>query len=192
MNRNDKIPLHIFSSIGICVKMLAIYYNIISNFIELFTEEQAKVEALPGETVTLVTELSEPGLEVTWLKDNVPLSVTEGKYQTVNNDCSYEITIPDVKLEDGGEYRVEGGGYESTVSLTLKGRFSTRIDSQNESNSEKKKFRSADQLAFQIAVLFQNLLQICEIEITCFMINAEPCCSLCCTFCLCVRRPVNE
>ena len=92
---------------------------------------------MPGETVTLITELPEPGLEVTWLKDNVPLSITDGKYQTVNNDCSYEITIPDVKVEDGGEYPVEGGGYESTVSLTVKGRCSNRIDSQNESNSEK-------------------------------------------------------
>ena len=76
---------------------------------------------MPGETVTLITELPEPGLEVTWLKDNVPLSVTDGKYETVNNDCSYEITIPDVKVEDGGEYRVEGGGYESTVALTVRG-----------------------------------------------------------------------
>ena len=47
--------------------------------------------------------------------------MTDGKYQTVNHNCSYEIIIPNVKVEDGGEYRVEGGGYESTVSLTVKG-----------------------------------------------------------------------
>ena len=47
--------------------------------------------------------------------------MTDEKYETVNHDCSYEITIPEVKVEDGGEYRVEGGGYESTVSLIVKG-----------------------------------------------------------------------
>ena len=101
-----------------------------SNFIEQFTNEQGNAEALPGETVTLITELPEAGLEVIWFKDNVPLSMTDDKYETVNHDSSYEITIPDVKVEDGGEYRVEGGGYESTVSLTVKGWCFTRIDSQ--------------------------------------------------------------
>ena len=47
--------------------------------------------------------------------------MTDGKYETVNHDCSYEITIPDVKVEDNGEYRAEGDGYESTVSLSIKG-----------------------------------------------------------------------
>ena len=112
-------------------------YNIFSNFIEQFTKEQGNAEALPGETVTLITELPEAGLEVIWFKDNVPLSMTDEKYETVNHDCSYEITIPEVKVEDCGEYRVEGGGYESTVSLIVKGWCVTRIDSTNESNSEK-------------------------------------------------------
>ena len=49
---------------------------------EQFTNEQENVEALPGETVALITELPEPELEVTWLKDSVPLSVIEGKYET--------------------------------------------------------------------------------------------------------------
>ena len=73
--------------------------------------------------MTLMTDLPEPGLDVTWFKDNVPLSMSEGRYQTVNQDCSYQIIIPDVKVEDSGEYCAVGGGYESTVSLNVLGEF---------------------------------------------------------------------
>ena len=82
---------------------------------------QENVEALPGETVTLITELPEAGLEVTWLKDNVPLSIGNGKYETINKDCSYELVIPDVTVEDGGEYKVQGRGHESSVLLNVNG-----------------------------------------------------------------------
>ena len=82
---------------------------------------QENVEALPGETVTLITEMPKSGLEVTWLKDNVPLSQIGGKYETINKDCSYELVIPDVTVEDAGEYVVQGGAYESSISLTVTG-----------------------------------------------------------------------
>ena len=65
--------------------------------------------------------LPEPGLEVTWLKDNVPLSMIDGKYETINKNCSYELVIANVTVEDGGIYKVQGGGYESTVPLTFHG-----------------------------------------------------------------------
>ena len=90
-------------------------------FTEQFTKEQENAEALPGEAVTLMAELPESGLEVTWLKDNVPLSQIGGKYEIINKDCSYELVIPDVTVEDGGEYKVQGGGYESKVPLTVHG-----------------------------------------------------------------------
>ena len=168
MKTNDKFPLHLFSFIGIYLNKL-VRHDL--NFIEQFTEEHANAEALPGETVTLITELPEPGLEVTWLKDNVPLSMTDGKYETVNNDCSYEITIPDVKVEDGGEYRVEGGGYESTVSLTVKGRCSARIDSQNESYSEKANnaLKRCSICCSDYSSISELILEIYEIEIACFL-----------------------
>ena len=82
---------------------------------------QQNMEALPGETVSLVGELPASGLEVVWVKDNVPLSMTDDKYETVNRDCSYELVIPDVTVEDAGEYTVKGGGYESTVQLNITG-----------------------------------------------------------------------
>ena len=88
---------------------------------EQFTEIQNNVEALPGETVTMVTELPEAGLDVVWLKDNVPLSMIDEKYVTANQDTTYELIVADVTVEDGGEYKVQGGEHESTISLTVKG-----------------------------------------------------------------------
>ena len=89
--------------------------------LEQLTQEQNNITALPGETVTIIAELPEEGLDIVWLKDNVPLSMVDAKYETVNKDCSYELVLPDVTVEDGGEYKIQGGEYESTVSLTVNG-----------------------------------------------------------------------
>ena len=85
------------------------------------SEVQENPQTISGETVTLITELPEPGLEVTWMKDNVPLSITDEKYETINEDMSYQLVIPDVTIDDGGEYKVQGGGFESTVPLIVQG-----------------------------------------------------------------------
>ena len=91
--------------------------------LEQFTEIQENVEALPGESVTLITELPEAGLEVTWLKDNSPLSIVDGKYETINKDCYYQLFVPNVTVEDSGEYIVKGNGHESKVKLIINGKF---------------------------------------------------------------------
>ena len=85
------------------------------------SEVQENPQAIPGETVTLITELPKAGLQVTWMKDNVPLSITDEKYETINQDTSYQLVIPDVTSEDGGEYKFQGGGFESTVPLSVQG-----------------------------------------------------------------------
>ena len=90
-------------------------------FPEQLTKLQKNIEALPGETVTLITELPESGVDVTWLKDNVPLSLSDEKYETINQETSYQLLIPNVSMEDSGEYKMQGGGHESTVSVTVKG-----------------------------------------------------------------------
>ena len=90
-------------------------------FSEQVTGIQNNVEALLGETVTLITELPEAGLEVTWLKDNIPLSTTVGQYQKVNQDTSYQLLVPEVTAANEGEYLVQGGGYESRITLTVPG-----------------------------------------------------------------------
>ena len=90
-------------------------------FSEQLTEEQNNIDALPGETVTIITELPEEGLDVVWLKDNVPLSMIDAKYKTMNKDYSYQLVIPDVTVEDSAHYKLQGGEYESKVSLTVLG-----------------------------------------------------------------------
>ena len=90
---------------------------------EQFTELQENVEALPGESVTLITELPEAGLEVTWLKDSSPLSIGDGKYETINKDCHYQLFVPNVTVGDSGEYIVQGNGHESKVNLIVNGKF---------------------------------------------------------------------
>ena len=90
-------------------------------FPEQLTELQKNIEALPGETVTLMTELPESGMDVTWFKDNVPLSLCHEKYETINQDTSYQLLIPHVLVEDGGEYKIQGGGHEYTVLVTVNG-----------------------------------------------------------------------
>ena len=79
------------------------------------------MEAFPGETVSIIGQLPESGLDVTWLKDNVPLSLNDTKHETVNNECSYELVVADITVEDTGEYTVKGGGYKSTVQLHITG-----------------------------------------------------------------------
>ena len=85
------------------------------------TELQKNIEALPGEIVTSITELPESGMDVAWFKDNVPLSLSNGKHETINQDTSYQLIIPDVSVEDSGDYKLQGDGCESTVSVTVKG-----------------------------------------------------------------------
>ena len=108
-----------------CVFKIALHLLLllteISGLSEQLTIVQENPQAVPGETVTLITELPEEGLEVTWLKDNVPLLFIDEKYKAINKDASYELVIPDVTVEDGGEYKVQGGGYEATVPLTVVG-----------------------------------------------------------------------
>ena len=90
-------------------------------FSEKITEIQTNVQAVPGETVSIITELPEEGLDVVWLKDNVPLSITDAKYKTMNKDYSYQLVIPDVTVEDSAHYKLQGGEYETKVSLTVLG-----------------------------------------------------------------------
>ena len=99
-------------------------FNEYQNYVisEQFTNKQENVDAFPGETVKLITELPESGLEVTWLKDNVPLSTIDGKYETINKDCSYQLLVADVTTEDSGSYAIQGGGFESKVSLSVLGK----------------------------------------------------------------------
>ncbi len=90
-----------------------------------FVRPLENVEATVNETVTLSCELSQPGEDVMWMKNNEPLSIADTEYQIVNRDFTYELTIPRVTQEDGGEYSVNVGDLRSSAVLAVTGGFST-------------------------------------------------------------------
>ena len=71
--------------------------------------------------MTLTNELSKPGLEVQWMKNNIPLSLGDSKYETVNQDCTYQLIIPNVTPEDDGEYTIKAGEIQSTAVVAISG-----------------------------------------------------------------------
>ena len=86
-----------------------------------FTSLLENKEAFVNETVEFSCETSRRGIEVIWLKNNRPLSITEGRYQIVNRDCSYQLVIPSVTLDDSGEYSIQIDDLKSTAILTVTG-----------------------------------------------------------------------
>ncbi len=89
-----------------------------------FTSHLQNTEALAGETVDLYCDLSDIGLEVTWLKDNQTLSEADGRYQVVNQDHTYHLVIPSVTPNDSGQYTVQAGELQSTAVLEVLGELS--------------------------------------------------------------------
>ena len=73
------------------------------------------------ETLTLSCELSKPGQEVTWLKNNTPLSLSDERFEIVNKDCSYQLHIGKVTPEDEGDYQLRIGDLECTAKVTVMG-----------------------------------------------------------------------
>ena len=78
-------------------------------------------EATVDETVEFTCEMTQPGIEVVWLKNHQPLSLTEGRYQIVNKDCSHQLIIPNVTVDDSGDYTVKVDELQSTAGLTVIG-----------------------------------------------------------------------
>ena len=73
------------------------------------------------ETVTLSCELSKPGQEVTWLRNNVALSLNDERFEIVNKDCLYQLHIGKVTQEDEGDYQLRIGDLECTAKVTVMG-----------------------------------------------------------------------
>ena len=78
-------------------------------------------EAAAQETVVLTCELSRPEEDVVWLKNSEPLALGDGKHVAVNQDCSYQLVIPDVTVDDSGEYTIQAGDLQSTAQLSVFG-----------------------------------------------------------------------
>ncbi len=94
-----------------------------------FTTLLQNTEAVVGETVELYCEMTQIGVDVTWLRDNQPLSMVEGRYQIINQDHRYELIIASVTTDDEGEYTVQAGDLQSSAALTVHGQWTDCSDS---------------------------------------------------------------
>ena len=84
-------------------------------------------EATTNQTVEFSCEITQSGIDVIWLKNRQPLSLTEGRYEIKSQDCSYHLVIPNVTTNDVGEYTIKAGEIQSTAVLTVNGWY-TRVD----------------------------------------------------------------
>ncbi len=88
-----------------------------------FTSHLHNTEALAGESVDLFCEMSQIGVELTWLKDNQPLSMAGGRYHIINQDFMYHLVMPSVTPDDSGVYTVQAGDLQSTAVLSVEGQW---------------------------------------------------------------------
>ncbi len=85
------------------------------------TSQLQNTEAVAGEDVDLFCEMSQIGMEVTWLKDQEPLCMADGRYKVINQDTMYHLIVPCVTPDDSGTYTVQAGDLQSTALLTVHG-----------------------------------------------------------------------
>ena len=95
-------------------------FKILFNFVELDTNVK-EAEGVADESVSPIRELSEPGIDTNWLKDDFPLSVTEGKYETIDKDSFYESVTPKINAEDTRESQKKSGDLETISQLAIDG-----------------------------------------------------------------------
>ena len=87
----------------------------------MFTRILENREATTNQTVEFNCEITQSGIDIVWLRNGQPLSLTEGRYQITSKNCSYYLVIPNVTTDDVGEYTIKAGEIQSTAVLTVNG-----------------------------------------------------------------------
>ncbi|XP_052419981.1 obscurin [Carassius gibelio] len=83
-----------------------------------FCKNLQSLEAEEGETVTLICEISKPGVAVQWKKGTVLLKAGN-KYEMTQNGCVLQLQIRDLKSDDSGSYKCCTGSVVTTASLVV-------------------------------------------------------------------------
>ena len=86
-----------------------------------FTSPLINTEAVAGETLVLSGELSKSGASVVWLKDYLPLDLSIGRYEAVNKDFTYRLTVPHLTVDDSGTYALQSGDVVSAAEVVVFG-----------------------------------------------------------------------
>lgn len=78
------------------------------------------MQAIEGETVLFLCELSKAGVPVIWKKGTTRLR-PGGKYEIRQKDCKLKLKIHDLTHQDSGSYKCCAGSLETVASLEVKG-----------------------------------------------------------------------
>lgn len=92
----------------------------------VFLRRVESQEAEEGVSVTLLCELSKPGVPVEWKKASQVLTCGE-KYQMKQTGLTYELQICDLRPEDTGSYSCTAEDTTSSASVTVNGRTEIRL-----------------------------------------------------------------
>ena len=86
-----------------------------------FTSPLTNTEAVADETLVLSGDLSKSGASVIWLKDYVPLDLSAGRYEVVNEGSTYKLIVPHLTVEDSGTYALQCGNVVSAAEVVVFG-----------------------------------------------------------------------
>ena len=76
---------------------------------------------LEEEDVTLSCSFSKPDAKATWLWNGRPIPV-DGRYEVRAQGHLHELVIGNVRLEDGGVFKVQIGDADTSAQLSVEGR----------------------------------------------------------------------
>lgn len=85
-----------------------------------FKQKLKNQQAKEGESVTLCSVLSKPGVNVQWKKGTEHLKAGD-KYELKQKDASCELQIKHLNVEDSGEYSCECGDQKTTATINVHG-----------------------------------------------------------------------
>ncbi|KAG8559483.1 hypothetical protein GDO81_017353 [Engystomops pustulosus] len=86
-----------------------------------FRKPIKEIKVLEKKRATFECEISEPDLNVQWMKDGQELQITE-RIKIQSERYVHRLVIPSVRMSDAGQYSAVAGGNMSTASLHVEGR----------------------------------------------------------------------
>ncbi|KAM9804801.1 titin-like [Neosynchiropus ocellatus] len=86
-----------------------------------FTKELRDLKITEKKRATFECEVSEPNIQVMWMKDGQELEVSD-RYKMTSESFAHRLVLPSVRLSDAGEYTAVAGSSMSKGHLSVEGR----------------------------------------------------------------------